>query len=135
MRRRKGLKDRYELMQRIREFIEEINIGVSLVIVEGMHDEAVLRRMMLKTPIVRFCDSHMPRFEFVEMVTKNYRGLTVLILFDYDREGSTMANRMRVELEEGGVRIESRIREELGELLVREGIRRIEEIDAIFRKF
>ncbi|MBC7120367.1 MAG: toprim domain-containing protein [Candidatus Methanosuratus sp.] len=134
MRRKKGPKHFYEVKQRISEVIQKINENASLVLVEGKNDERALRRARLKTPIITFCDSNMPRFEFVERIAGNYGGQRVVVLFDYDKEGSVAAKRMTVDLEEKGVRVEGKVREELGEILVWEGIRRVEEMMSVLSK-
>ncbi|MDH7555769.1 MAG: toprim domain-containing protein [Candidatus Methanosuratincola sp.] len=134
MRHKKGPKYYREVIQTISELIEKINESSSLVLVEGENDERALRMVRLKTPIITFCDSKMPRFEFVERIASGYARSSVVILFDYDREGTNVAKRMTVELEEKGVRVERGLREKLGEILVREGIRRVEEIPTILSK-
>lgn len=134
MRHKKGPKYFYEVSQSISDLIEKINENSSLVLVEGENDERALRMARLKTPITTFCDSKMPRFEFVERISRDYAGMSVVILFDYDKEGTIAAKRMTVELEGKGVRVERGLREKLGEILVREGIRRVEELPSILSK-
>ncbi|MEJ5293413.1 MAG: toprim domain-containing protein [Candidatus Methanosuratincola sp.] len=134
MRYKKGPKYFYEVCQSISELIERINENSSLVLVEGENDERALRMARLKTRIITFCDSKMPRFEFVERIANDYSGLSVVVLFDYDREGTIAAKRITVELEERGVRVERGLREELGKILVREGIRRVEEMPSLLSK-
>lgn len=132
--RGRGPKHYCEVVQRLSEIIEKINDKISLVIVEGANDERALKKAGLKSPVARFCESGMRRFEFVDRIAADYAGLTVLVLLDYDKEGNLNAKRITVELEGRGVKINRGIREDLGELLVREGIRRIEEIGSIFAK-
>jgi len=134
LRYKKGPKYFYEVCQSISELIERINENSSLVLVEGENDERALRMARLKTRIITFCDSKMPRFEFVERIANDYSGLSVVVLFDYDREGTIAAKRITVELEERGVRVERGLREELGKILVREGIRRVEEMPSLLSK-
>jgi 5S rRNA maturation endonuclease (ribonuclease M5) len=128
---RKGIKYYLELEARLNSVIEKINYGVSLVIVEGSHDEAALRKVGLRTPVIGFSKSGLPVFAFVDELMKCYKGLTVVVLLDFDEEGAKMAERISRELEEGGVKVERFFRRKLGELLVREGIRRIEEVPLI----
>jgi len=125
---KKGIKHYLELEARLNSVIEKINYGVSLVIVEGSHDEAALRKVGLRTPVVGFSKSGLPVFAFVDEIVKDYKGLTVLVLLDFDEKGTEMAERISRELEEKGVKVERFFRRTLGELLVREGNRRIEEI-------
>ena len=125
---KKSIKHYLELEARLNSIIEKINYGVSLVIVEGSHDEAALRKVGLKTPVIGFSGSGLPVFAFVDEIVRDYKGLTVLVLLDFDEEGARMAERIMRELEEKGVKVERFFRRTLGELLVREGIRRLEEI-------
>ncbi|MCQ8892624.1 MAG: toprim domain-containing protein [Candidatus Methanosuratincola sp.] len=134
MRHKKGPKYFYEVIHNISELIEKINENSSLVLVEGENDEIALRLAKLRTPIATFCDSNLPRFEFVDRIARDYADSSVVILFDYDMEGSNAAKRMTVELEEKGVRVERGLRKKLGEILAKEGIRRIEEIPSILSK-
>lgn len=125
---KKSIKHYLELEGRLNSIIEKINYGVSLVIVEGSHDDAALRKVGLKTPVIGFSRSGLPVFAFVDEIVRDYKGLTVLVLLDFDEEGARMAERIMRELEEKGVKVERFFRRTLGELLVREGIRRLEEI-------
>ena len=125
---KRGIKHYLELEARLNSVIEKINYGVSLVIVEGSHDEAALRKVGLRTPVVGFSNSGLPVFAFVDEIVKDYKGLTILVLLDFDEKGTKMVERISRELEERGVKVERFFRRTLGELLVREGIRRIEEI-------
>jgi 5S rRNA maturation endonuclease (ribonuclease M5) len=124
---KKGIKHYLELEAKLNSIIEKINYGVSLVIVEGSHDKAALRKVGLKSPIMGFSNSGLSVFAFVEEIVRDYRGLTVVVLLDFDKEGAGMAERISRELEEKGVKVDRFYRRTLGELLVREGIRRIEE--------
>jgi 5S rRNA maturation endonuclease (ribonuclease M5) len=112
----------------LKSVIDEINYGVSLVVVEGKHDVEGLRRVGLKSPIQEFSSACMPIFAFVEEVVKDYKGLTVLVLLDYDDEGREMANRLSQELEEKGVKVDRFLRKKVGEILWREGINMLEDV-------
>jgi len=114
--------------------IEDINYRVSTVIVEGPNDEDALRNAGLKSPVVQFCSSGVPVFAFVDDMVGDYKGLTVLVLLDFDEEGAKMAERLERELEERGVRVERFLRRRIGRILAKEGIFRLEEIDTIKSK-
>jgi 5S rRNA maturation endonuclease (ribonuclease M5) len=125
---RKGVKHYLELVARLDSIIEKINYGVSLVIVEGSNDKAALIKIGITSPILGFSNSGLPLFAFVEEIVKDYKGLTVVVLLDFDKEGIRMTERISKELEEKGVKVDRFYRRTLGELLAREGIRRIEDI-------
>lgn len=114
--------------------MEEVNRSVSAVIVEGKRDEEALRSAGLKSPVIRFSSSGLPVFAFVEDIVDGYRGSTVLVLLDFDGEGSHLADRLSQALEEGGVRVQRTIRRELAGVLIREGILRVEEVCTLRKK-
>lgn len=132
--KRRSWKHYYELQAKLKEIIEDVNFSVSAVIVEGKRDEEALRAAGLKSPVVRFSSSGMPVFAFIEDVVAGYRGCTVLVLVDFDREGDDLAERISQELEEGGVRVQRMFRQEIVKLLAREGILRIEEMSTLRKR-
>lgn len=141
IRRRRGLrrlkqnwKHFFELEARLKEIIGEINYSVSAVIVEGKRDEEALRATGLRSPVIQFSSSGLPVFAFVEEVAEAYSGRTVLLLLDFDREGREVAERLSQELEEGGVKVERTLRGEVADLLMGEGIMRMEEIRTIRKR-
>lgn len=125
--KKKGPKYYYELEARLKEIIDDVNYRVAVVLVEGIHDEESLRKIGVKRPIMRFCDFMLPTFSFVESIANDYKGQTVLVLFDYDEEGRKLAQKIGTGLEEKGVKIERFLRKEMADLLVREGVWRIED--------
>ena len=125
--KKKGPKYYYELEARLKEIIDDVNYRVAVVLVEGIHDEESLRKIGVKRPIMRFCDSMLPTFSFVESIANDYKGQTVLMLFDYDEDGRKLAQKIGTQLEEKGVKIEHFLRKEIADLFVREGVWRIED--------
>jgi 5S rRNA maturation endonuclease (ribonuclease M5) len=131
---KKGPRYYLELEAELRSIIEDINHRVSAVIVEGPHDETALRNSGFKTHIIQFCSSGMPVFAFEDEIVANYKDLTVLVLLDFDDEGTKMADRVAREVEEKGVRVEHFLRKRIGKLLLKERIYRLEEIWRIASK-
>jgi len=62
---RKGVKHYLDLVAELKALIDNLNFATSLVVVEGRHDEEALRRLGLRSPVARFCDSGLPFFAFV----------------------------------------------------------------------
>ena len=120
-----------DLQAELRAIFDNVNYGVSAVIVEGIHDESALREAGVKSYMIQFCSSGVPNFAFVDEMVYNYKGMTVLILLDFDKEGTRMADRMSQELEERGVRVERTLRRKIGCILAGEGMLRIEEMHKI----
>ncbi|NHV45122.1 MAG: hypothetical protein HA493_00550 [Candidatus Verstraetearchaeota archaeon] len=123
-----------EIVNEIRSIIEEMNYNLSMVIVEGRNDEKVLRDIGLKIPVYRFRETGLPNFIFIEEITKKFKGKHITILLDFDEKGIEMANYLSRELESKGVKIDYHFRNTLGKLMIKEGIRHIEEISTIKRK-
>ena len=125
---RKGFKHYLDVDAELKSIMGEVNYSVSLVIVEGKHDREALRKVGLKSPINEFCSSRLPLFAFVEEVVKDYKGLRVLVLLDFDEEGTAMADKISQELEEKGVKVDRFLRKKIGEILRCEQINMLEGI-------
>lgn len=123
-----------ELIEKIRSIMDSINYGISLVIVEGKNDERALREFGLRTAVYKFRSSGLSEKEFIDDVAENFRGLSVVILLDFDDKGRRMADHISRELEERGVKVQHYFRRALKELLVKEGIRHLEEIRSFHNK-
>ncbi len=132
--RKANWKHFYELEAKLKEVIDGVNYSVSAVIVEGKRDEEALRSAGLRSTVVQFSCSGLPLFAFVEELVAEYKGRSVLVLLDFDSEGDGLAERISQELEEGGVRVQRRIRLDIAKMLIREGILRIEEIGTLRRR-
>ncbi|MCX8170058.1 MAG: toprim domain-containing protein [Candidatus Methanomethyliaceae archaeon] len=130
----KSFKYYYELLWEIKSIIESMNLTLSLIIVEGKNDEKALREFGLKIATYRFRECGLSEVIFVDEISKNFRGKSVAILLDFDESGQKMAENLSRELEERGVKIEHYFRKMLGEILIKEGIRHIEEIESIRKK-
>ncbi|MEM4216489.1 MAG: toprim domain-containing protein [Candidatus Methanomethylicaceae archaeon] len=120
-----------KLSEEIKSLVDAINFGTSLVIVEGQNDEIALREFGLKTPVLRFRGLGYSETFFIEEVSKEYRGRSVAVILDFDEEGIKMADRISRELEERGVKVQHYFRRAFKEVLLREGVRHLEEIMAI----
>ncbi|MCQ5361938.1 MAG: toprim domain-containing protein [Candidatus Methanomethylicia archaeon] len=123
-----------ELVEEIRSLVDAINFGTSLVIVEGQNDEAALREFGLKTPVLKFRGTGHSETLFIDGVAQDYRGRSVAVILDFDEEGMRMADRISRELEERGVKIQHYFRRAFKEILLKEGVRHVEEIRAIKHK-
>ncbi|MGQ9759169.1 MAG: hypothetical protein ACUVQ5_01145 [Candidatus Methanomethylicaceae archaeon] len=99
-----------------------------------MNDEKALRTFGLTTPVYKFRSSGLSETRFIDDIANNFRGMSVVVLLDYDDKGIGMADRIGKELEERGVKVQHYFRRALKEVLVKEGIRHIEEIRAILHK-
>lgn len=123
-----------ELLWEIKTIIESMNAVLSLIIVEGKNDEKALRDIGLRVPVCRFRESGLSNVVFVDEISKNFRGKRIAILLDFDEKGHEMSEYLSRELEERGVKVERYFRKTLREILIKEGIRHIEEIRVVKTK-
>lgn len=130
----KSFKYYSELLWEIKTIIDSMNNTLSLIIVEGKNDEKALREIGLIVPVYRFRESGLSNVIFVDEISSNFRGKKIAILLDFDDEGHEMAEYLSKELEERGVKVERYFRKILREILIKEGIRHIEEIRVIKTK-
>lgn len=123
-----------ELLVRINELICDTNYRIAAVIVEGTNDEKALKDFGLKRPVIRYSESNLPTFAFIEGLVSNYRSQTLLVLVDFDSEGEKMARKISNDLETRGVRVERFLRKEFANIFRKEGILRVEESRQIVKK-
>ncbi len=103
-----------------------------VVVVEGQRDEMVLRNLGLKAPIVK-TQTGTPRQMFIDqLVTATIQDGQVLILTDFDDEGSELCRHIEKELEVRHVRVLRRLRREIRKAMG--NWRCIEELVALFKK-
>lgn len=103
-----------------------------LVVVEGKRDELVLRSLGLKAPIVK-TQSGTPRQLFVDqLASATEQDRQVLILTDFDEEGSELCRLIEQELEIRRVRVLRRLRREIRKAMG--NWRCIEELIALFKR-
>ncbi|NHJ14341.1 MAG: hypothetical protein EAX95_11730 [Candidatus Thorarchaeota archaeon] len=103
-----------------------------VVVVEGKRDEAILRNLGLKGPIIR-TQSGTTRLEVVESIAAEVgeRG-QVLILTDYDVEGEVIRSGIEQELEIRRIKILRRVRNEIRKLMG--NWRCVEEMVSLFKR-
>ncbi|RLE59271.1 MAG: hypothetical protein DRJ32_04970 [Thermoprotei archaeon] len=116
---------RPEIYLKIREVIEDLNYSAGSVIVEGRHDELVLRSYGYSGKIFRFSDSRMNILEFTEMVAEKCIE-PVAILTDFDEEGDRIYKRIKSELQALGIKILDSPRNELYKIASSHGVHTIE---------
>jgi len=123
-----------DLLVKINDLICDVNYRIAAVIVEGANDEKALKDFGLKRPVIRYSDSKLPTFAFIEELVSGYRSQTLLVLVDFDSEGEKIARRMSNDLETRGVRVEQFLRKQFASIFRREGILRVEESQRIIKK-
>jgi len=103
-----------------------------IVVVEGKRDELVLRSLGLKAPIVR-TQSGTPRTMFIDQLAlATNQDRQVLILTDFDDEGSELCRTIEQELEIRRVKVLRRLRREIRKAMG--NWRCIEELTALFKR-
>ena len=116
-----------EFLQRVEREYQPL-----VIVVEGRRDEEVLRDLGVSTTIVR-TQSYRSRPELLDHLSSmREKGLSVLILTDYDQEGDEIARHLEQELQIRKIRSQMRLRKKvralMGERLC------IEDLHSLFRK-
>jgi len=127
------LKRKVKAEEEINRIIEEINREIDLVVVEGIHDEEVLRLLGYRGEVLRF-SSFRGVLSISEQLERNFPGKRVLILTDYDRRGEELNDKIKKALETSRVKINERLRRDLGLLLSKYSIKTIEEARGLLVK-
>ncbi|MHA2212875.1 MAG: hypothetical protein ACW992_06925 [Candidatus Thorarchaeota archaeon] len=101
-----------------------------LIVVEGVRDERVLRRLGVKAPIIR-TQAGLPRPELIDEIADRVgRKGEVLVLTDFDPEGIELAKFITKDLEPHRVKVLVRLRIRIRQLMGT--MRCIEELVALF---
>ncbi len=127
------MKRKVKAEEEINRIIEEINREIDLVVVEGIHDEEVLRLLGYRGEVLRF-SSFRGVLSISEQLERNFPGKRVLILTDYDRRGEELNDKIKKALETSRVKINERLRRDLGLLLSKYSIKTIEEARGLLVK-
>lgn len=115
-----------EIVEEIRRIVEDMNERIDLVIVEGVHDEIVLRNLGYRGEILKF-SSFRGVLSISDFLEKRFQGKIVLILTDYDRRGEMINKSLKEALETSRVKVEENLRREFGILLSKYSMKSIEE--------
>ncbi|MHC1579876.1 MAG: toprim domain-containing protein [Candidatus Alkanophagales archaeon] len=132
-RRRSRSRQDYLVYKELELIIEEMNREVDAVIVEGSHDRAALEEMGFRKDMLLYSESKLSDGDFVELVSKKYE--RVVILTDYDRDGKYFNKKLSERLQQCGVCVEHTYRDKIGKLLGLCGIRDIESMSALRKRF
>lgn len=125
----RSVKRRKQLIEEMKELLSEINELVDVVVVEGPRDEESLRRLDYSGKIVTCAATGVNDYDLMtEISAKNY---IVLILTDFDQEGTMLNKRFAEILEHEGVKVEKGLRRMVGRLTASLGIYAIESVDNI----
>ncbi|HDO20765.1 MAG TPA: hypothetical protein ENG81_04540 [Candidatus Bathyarchaeota archaeon] len=114
--------------EKLMRLLEKIDGNVDAILVEGVRDEKALRRIGVKTEILRINMYGMNILNLVEYLEEKYRGKRIIVLSDFDNEGLRLNRRIEVEIEGRGVKVEKSLREKLRILMAKYGKRKIEEL-------
>lgn len=107
----------------------EVEEAEEVVVVEGSRDVEALRALGFEGEIEVYSRCGEVEADLVEFFAE--RGSTILILTDFDEEGRQLNRRLSRHLEMRGVRVDRRMRREIGRLMILLGIHAIEALDDI----
>jgi len=124
--------DDYETYIELTKVIEEMDVFVDAVVVEGIHDKEALQEMGVTKEIAMYSLGY-SYARFVDYVMSRYK--RIAILTDYDRAGKSINKKLTVRLEHEGVKIEDRYRDRIGRILGLRGFRDIESMSGLKKRF
>jgi len=117
----------HEVFRELEELTSEMNYNVDAVVVEGPHDKKTLKLLGYKKPIL-IC-SKPSHNELADLVTKKFSN--VVILTDFDEQGTLLNKRLSKLIEKGGVKVDRFYRRRFQKLLKEARISTIEGIYSI----
>jgi len=120
---------RKKLIEELKMLLSEISDLVDVVVVEGPRDMESLRRLGYPGEIVTCAATGVNDYDLMAEVAVNYS--RVLILTDFDQEGTTLNRRFAELLEHEGVKVEKGLRRRVGRLTASLGIYAMEAMDNI----
>ena len=122
----------YEAYIELCDVIREMDDFVDAIVVEGVHDREALEALGVTKEIATY-SAGFSYAGFVDYLMNRYRRITILT--DYDRAGKRLNRRLTVSLERAGVKVENQYRERIGRILCLRGIRDIESITSLTKRF
>jgi len=122
----------YEAYIELCDVIREMDDFVDAIVVEGVHDREALEALGVTKEIATY-SAGFSYAGFVDYLMNRYRRITILT--DYDRAGKRLNRRLTASLERAGVKVENQYRERIGRILCLRGIRDIESITSLTKRF
>ena len=122
----------YEAYVELCDVIREMDDFVDAIVVEGVHDREALEALGVTKEIATY-SAGFSYAGFVDYLMNRYRRITILT--DYDRAGKRLNQRLTASLERAGVKVENQYRERIGRILCLRGIRDIESITSLTKRF
>jgi len=122
----------YEAYVELCDVIREMDDFVDAIVVEGVHDREALEALGVTKEIATY-SAGFSYAGFVDYLMNRYR--RIAILTDYDRAGKRLNRRLTASLERAGVKVENQYRERIGRILCLRGIRDIESITSLTKRF
>lgn len=93
-----------ELLKNHIKKLNNLHSRKTIFVVEGKNDARALRQI-LKVNILALNKVHKSLYETAEMLAKKYS--RVILLFDADRKGKTLSNKMKCYLQMNGVTVKT----------------------------
>ena len=118
-----------EALIRLTKLLTELASNVDLILVEGPRDVAALRTMMYSGDVATCSRFRVNDAELAEMIAADYR--SVLVLTDFDQEGSELNAKLSELLEHMGVVVERGFRADVGRIMAVLGVREVEALDNV----
>jgi len=123
-------RQKHEVFRELEELAFEMNYYVDTVVVEGPHDKKTLKLLGYKKPILT-C-SKRSHNDLADLVAK--KNSNVVILTDFDEQGTLLNRRLSKLFEKRGVKVDRFYRRSFQRLLKKLRISTIEGIYSIIRE-
>ncbi len=125
--------NRREAIQKLGKILDDSNSLVDVIIVEGLRDIKAVKRLGYSGEIVASSKIGVNDYDLMCMVSR--KGHRVLILTDFDQEGTILYNKFSSILEHEGVVVEKGLRKKVGKLTAALGVYAIEDLDNMMDNF
>jgi 5S rRNA maturation endonuclease (ribonuclease M5) len=120
-------KNRRQTIEKLKSFLESLDLIIDTTVVEGPRDEKALRRLGYKGNLITCSQVGVNDYDLMSLISVNFK--RVLILTDFDQEGNALAQKFSTLLEREGVKVEKSLRSRIGAYTSSLGVFEIEDLD------
>jgi len=129
LKKRRRIRSTDQALERLTRLLGELETMVDVVIVEGPRDLEALRKLGFKGVISLFSQVGVPDADFIDATSREHG--SVAILTDFDEEGRKIDLALSEGFERRGLRVEKRLRHEMGRIMAAIGVYAIESLDNV----
>ena len=116
-------RDEDSLLESLKSFVEKLNKGADIIIVEGIKDRKALKGLGIKAKILTLYE--------LKTKEREVKGKRVVILTDFDEKGKELKLRVERMLVTKGARIVREYRRELARFMFKRKMKEIESLASL----